>query len=403
MRGCTGLACLCLVASMLAAFAPAYWAPASARAPEGRCALRADQLEVLEFQQGQLPDHTYSGVQDTYLDLWAPDEARGADHDLVLRGDGAQRPLLKFRLDEYIPPDSMVVQATLYLWMYYANPVSSVVDAGARRVLRGWQESTATWNAPWLAAGCDGPTDRESDHTDTTIREPNLWYWWDVTPAAQAWISDPSANHGTLLLSLPDQPSRRIQFRSSEYDNPEQRPKLMIRFYPGTPPPTATPTPTLTPTPTPTVIPVDCTLEGSVTLQRPGSPRPSTSWVVSLTVSVAGQAHDVATDSSGHFALTGLEAGTFSIGVKHSHTLRRVVPSVLLVVGSNTVDFGTLLEGDADNDNCVNITDFSILASGFSPGYDDRADSNLDGTVNITDFSLLASSFGQCGDEMPGS
>jgi hypothetical protein len=72
---------------------------------------------------------------------------------------------------------------------------------------------------------------------------------------------------------------------------------------------------------------------------------------------------------------------------------------VLLSPGQTTdVDFGTLWEGDANDDNYVNITDFSLLATGFYPQYDERADFNEDGLVNITDFSLLASNFGMNGD-----
>jgi hypothetical protein len=65
---------------------------------------------------------------------------------------------------------------------------------------------------------------------------------------------------------------------------------------------------------------------------------------------------------------------------------------------THPVHFGTLLEGDASDDNCVNIIDFSILKTGFIPGYDARADFNQDGYVNISDFSLLKLNFGLCGD-----
>jgi hypothetical protein len=72
-------------------------------------------------------------------------------------------------------------------------------------------------------------------------------------------------------------------------------------------------------------------------------------------------------------------------------------------VGTNEVNFGTLLEGDANDDNCVNAPDFSILRTAFGksqgqPGYDPRADFNQDGAVNAPDFSLLRTNFGRCGD-----
>jgi hypothetical protein len=96
--------------------------------------------------------------------------------------------------------------------------------------------------------------------------------------------------------------------------------------------------------------------------------------------------------------LAGLTPGTYDIGVKNSHTLRNLVGGVTLVAGTNTIYFGTLLEGDANDDNYVNISDFSLLSAGFHPGYDARADFNEDGVVNIGDFSLLATNFGAHGD-----
>jgi hypothetical protein len=93
----------------------------------------------------------------------------------------------------------------------------------------------------------------------------------------------------------------------------------------------------------------------------------------------------------------------YDIRVKGSHTLANIKRNVALQAGSNTINFGTLLEGDANDDNCVNAPDFSILRTAFGksqgqPGYDSRADFNQDGAVNAPDFSLLRTNFGRCGD-----
>jgi len=66
---------------------------------------------------------------------------------------------------------------------------------------------------------------------------------------------------------------------------------------------------------------------------------------------------------------------------------------------------GLLREGDSDDNNRVDIVDFSILAMTFNraegaEGFDPRADFNCDGAVNILDFSLLAENFNQGGDEI---
>jgi hypothetical protein len=63
---------------------------------------------------------------------------------------------------------------------------------------------------------------------------------------------------------------------------------------------------------------------------------------------------------------------------------------------------GLLRQGDANNDNCDNVLDFSIVKNSFGkgvgdPGYDPRADFSGDNVVSTSDFNLLKVNFGQCG------
>jgi hypothetical protein len=63
---------------------------------------------------------------------------------------------------------------------------------------------------------------------------------------------------------------------------------------------------------------------------------------------------------------------------------------------------GSILLGDADNNNCIALVDFSLTRNSFGksigdPGYDPRADFNGDDAVNVSDFSLLRNNYGQCG------
>src|SRR5262249_39440782 len=58
--------------------------------------------------------------------------------------------------------------------------------------------------------------------------------------------------------------------------------------------------------------------------------------------------------------------------------------------------------GDLNNDNCVDITDFSTLRSSFGwtcgePAYNANADYDNDCISEVTDFSLLRGNFGACG------
>jgi hypothetical protein len=112
------------------------------------------------------------------------------------------------------------------------------------------------------------------------------------------------------------------------------------------------------------------------------------------------------TDQSGNFTCSGFDAGSYVACAKHSHTLQRCIAADL-GPGPNSVNFGTLLEGDANDDNCVLLVDFSVLSTAFSTcsgdaKFDTSADFDLSGCVVLVDFSLLVSDFGQCGDVPPG-
>ncbi|MBK8024657.1 MAG: PD40 domain-containing protein [Chloroflexi bacterium] len=141
---------------------------------------------------------------------------------------------------------------------------------------------------------------------------------------------------------------------------------------------------------------------------RPAAPHAS--WVNDLHIRI--QTPDgattlldttVTTDSSGGFTVPGLTAGSYRFWFKGDHTLSTVL-SVEDFDGTGVYTVQPLREGDANDNNGVTISDFSILAASFGlsssqTGYDDRADFNKDGVVSISDFSMLAASFGQAGED----
>lgn len=147
-------------------------------------------------------------------------------------------------------------------------------------------------------------------------------------------------------------------------------------------------------------------ISGTVHLQgRPTPPAPSWSVPVRVTLHNPGNptpayTYNVTTDQYGKFVVTHAVSGTYvcDIRVKNPHTLRNVMYNVTLVPDDNVLDFGTLLEGDANNNNYVEITDFSILATYFDTYDDPRADFNENHWIEIADFSLLATNYDKSGD-----
>ena len=65
--------------------------------------------------------------------------------------------------------------------------------------------------------------------------------------------------------------------------------------------------------------------------------------------------------------------------------------------GQATQEFGTQKGGDANADNVVNSTDFTVLKNDFGHSGVDRADFDYNLVVNSLDFNTLKSTFGQAG------
>jgi subtilisin family serine protease len=163
-----------------------------------------------------------------------------------------------------------------------------------------------------------------------------------------------------------------------------------------------------------TTPPPAISITGTVLLAGRDNP-PDARWSIPLSLSIAPQggaaiiATTVVTDNTGAFTFTSglLTPGTYDLWIKNARSLgRRLV--VTLTAGSNAVSFGLLREGDANDDNQVTLTDFSILATSFNRssgamGYDARADFNGDNAVTLQDFSLLAGNFNVLGDPPLGS
>jgi len=151
----------------------------------------------------------------------------------------------------------------------------------------------------------------------------------------------------------------------------------------------------------------------SVVLQ--GDDRPDAGWVVPLTVKFFSPGADVLNDTatyefnvtttkSGNTAVceaAGVAPGTYDVTAISEHTLMNVRRNVVISAPNTSVDLGTLLEGNANQDNIVNIDDYAIfsmcwLASESQAEYDSRTDFDRNGHINISDLSLFAASWLNC-------
>jgi len=160
------------------------------------------------------------------------------------------------------------------------------------------------------------------------------------------------------------------------------------------------------------VGPIAAVVSISVVLQGDG--RPDAGWVVPLTVKFFTPGADVLNDTPTYeFKLTtakspaggaavceatGVAPGTYDITVRSESTLMNHRRSVVISAPSTSVDLGTLLEGNANQDNIVNLDDYAILSrcwlsSQSRAEYDARTDFNRDGLINVTDLCLLTANW----------
>jgi hypothetical protein len=152
------------------------------------------------------------------------------------------------------------------------------------------------------------------------------------------------------------------------------------------------------------IVACETILDGHVGLQgRPAAPHAS--WVTDLTVNFLGDGAVVATtDNAGDFTVPDVEPGTYDICVKSSHALSQLATGVEIVACETTsVDFGTLREGDATNDDVITLADYAALyvAYGSIPGdanWNPNCDFNEDDAVSLGDYSLLYTNYGETGD-----
>ena len=112
------------------------------------------------------------------------------------------------------------------------------------------------------------------------------------------------------------------------------------------------------------------------------------------------------TDPNATVTLTDLDPGTYDVLLKGDTSLTIRARSVTLLPGPNTAAAGTvtLLEGDANDDDRINIVDFAALSSTYATkvtpsvdGTDVSADFNRSGYIDAFDFSLLARNYAVSG------
>jgi len=152
----------------------------------------------------------------------------------------------------------------------------------------------------------------------------------------------------------------------------------------------------------------------SISVILEGDGRPDTGWIVPLTVKLFPPGADVLSDTAtyefnltttksgtGNVAVceaTGVAPGTYDITAHGESNLMNVKRGVVISAPQTSVDLGTLLEGNANQDTIVDLDDYAILskhwlASEAQAEYEVKTDFDRNELINVVDLSLLATNW----------
>ncbi|MCB0016585.1 MAG: DNRLRE domain-containing protein, partial [Anaerolineales bacterium] len=166
-------------------------------------------------------------VADSYIASARPTENFGTDGLFLgynLAGPnnyGAERILLRFDVDTFVPDGALINSAMLTLRLSFASPADDApMGTVLRRLASGWSESGVTWaNQPEWA---------EITGQALIGNEP-AWYEWEITDLVAAWAQDTVANDGLEIIGdeTVQQRERAFYARETSSDN---YPRLVIDY-----------------------------------------------------------------------------------------------------------------------------------------------------------------------------
>jgi len=112
-------------------------------------------------------------------------------------------------------------------------------------------------------------------------------------------------------------------------------------------------------------------------------------------------------DAQSNFTINNVTPGLYDIGVKNWTCLSKVVRGISLTAGNTAyVNFGASREGDASNNDGVNVGDAALLTAAYgsnpaSPNWNPHCDFDRNNAVGLADFGQLSANYNTDGDPYP--
>jgi hypothetical protein len=137
--------------------------------------------------------------------------------------EGNAHALVRFDLSK-VPPDAMIVDATLRLYLDSIQSTQSG-SLGVHRMLRAWPFLLMGWSNGWTNPGGDFAP--QPSATIAGVLAAKQWYTAPVDALAQSWIDQPSTNLGLLL-----KPASLVTARFTSFEASGNQPQIFLRYYP---------------------------------------------------------------------------------------------------------------------------------------------------------------------------
>jgi len=203
---------------------------------------------IIEEQFGEVTGADYPGtLTDTYINLnttnyegndslitysWSPSSTHKIANTIILKADLSS-----------IPNYATISEAKLQLYQTnasgsseYSNTVHKII--GKNPVISEVNGYDATGSIAWNAVPSGTTYDNiplglaNIDTAEDTVAldYQNGYRTWMITNMVQAWVSDPSGNYGLLIKGVESAMEGGRIFASSENQNLNIRPKLIVRY-----------------------------------------------------------------------------------------------------------------------------------------------------------------------------
>ncbi len=196
-----------------------------------------DDGSVISDSANAIPMYDYANPRQ--LELVASDDAfmrlqllnnngqHGGENEIKVKRkfNDNKRGLLKFDLTQ-VPPGSLVDSASLQLYMNSAD--SSENDIAFHVLQTDWNDSDVSGTNPWSSTGGDFNSSSELIMPGTSNTGN---YSIEISSLVERWLNNELDNYGVLLKMVNENSgNNEYKFRSREYSDPTQRPKLFVNY-----------------------------------------------------------------------------------------------------------------------------------------------------------------------------